>query len=335
MRTGLRRIVVSAMIVSGSLLVGAGNALAQHATGASPDARIKAAEAWAFPVFPPPPDPHAAKPDPRKVLRVTGSPVHYIQAQFDSIHDPDWFPQDHAHAPRIVGAGRTPALACAECHMIGGAGFPATATLAGLSKAYTLEQVAAFRAGQRGMRGPATAHNMVDEARALTPDDLDQAANYFATTPFVPHVDVVETATVPKTHWKFFVLVPDQDRAQEPIGERIIEIPVHFDDYDRSSGRARYIAYVPPGSIERGATIASKGAGAAAACESCHGPKLQGAGIIPPLAGRSPTYIARELILFREGKRTNPQAMAMRQETTSLTLQDMIAVAAYAASRKP
>lgn len=330
-----RRIVVTATIVSGLLLMGGTMAFAQQVGTAAPDAQITAAEAWAFAVFPPPPDPHAAKPDPRKVLRVTGSPVSYTQAQFDNIHDADWFPQDHAHAPQIVRAGRKPALACAECHMVGGSGVPVTAALDGLPKAYIIDQIAAFHAGERGIGGPAIAHGMVDEARALTAVDLRQAADYFSATKFVSRVHVVETATVPKTHWKYFVLVPDKDRAREPIGERIIETPLNFNDYFLADGRARYIAYVPPGSIQRGAAIASKGVGAAPACESCHGAKLEGIGIIPPLAGRSPTYIARELILFREGKRTNPQAAPMVQEVAKLTLKDMVDVAAYAASRKP
>jgi cytochrome c553 len=80
--------------------------------------------------------------------------------------------------------------------------------------------------------------------------------------------------------------------------------------------------------------IAAKGIGTAPACESCHGAKLQGVGLIPPLAGRSPTYIVRELILFRTGKRSNPQAVPMVQEASQLSVNDMIDVAAYAASRK-
>lgn len=330
-----RQIVVAVTIVSGFFLIGGTIACSQEAGPASPNAQIAAAEAWAFPVFPVPADPHAATPDLLKVLRVTGSPVRYTKAQLDSIPAVDWFPQDHARAPQIVSAGHATALACAECHIISGTGVPPTAALNGLPQTYIIEQIAAFRAGERGTGGPMTAHNMLDEARALTPADSRQSADYFSSTKFVSNVHVVETATVPKMHWKYFVLVPDKDRAREPIGERIIETPINFDDYARSDGRARYIAYVPPGSIQRGAAFASKGHGAATACESCHGAKLQGVGIIPPLAGRSPTYIARELILFQTGRRTNPGATPMVQQAAHLTLKDMVDVAAYAGSRKP
>jgi cytochrome c553 len=314
-------------------LCAVGVASADANAGAISDVAVRAAEAWAFPAFPPPPDPHAPKPDPNNMFHVTGSTVSYTQSQMDGMDDADWFPQDHLPAPHIVKVGRKPARPCAECHLISGTGVPATASLEGLPKAYILGQIAAFRAGERGMGGPATAHDMIDEARALAPGDLQQAADYFAATKFVPRVYVVETASVPKTHWKYFVRAPDDDGAREPIGERIIETPTNFKDYSLSDGRVEYIAYVPPGSIERGAVIAVKGVGVAPSCESCHGATLQGVGDIPYLAGRSPTYIARELILFREGKRTNSVAAPMRAEVSHLTLQDMIDVAAYAASR--
>jgi hypothetical protein len=92
----------------------AGAAIAATAANAAGDDPFRAAEAWAFPVFPPPPDPHAPKPksDPRKVLHVTGSAVNYTQAQMDGIDDADWFPQDHPPAPHIVeGVASRPDLA--------------------------------------------------------------------------------------------------------------------------------------------------------------------------------------------------------------------------------
>jgi cytochrome c553 len=328
---------IVAAILAGAFASGAATAAANDTTASN--AAITAAEAWAFPVFPPPPDPHAPKPDPDSALHVTGSKVTYTQAAL-SHTSPDWFPQDHAPVPHVVAVGRKPASACAECHGINGAGAPATAILDSLPKAYIRAQLAAFRAGERGMGGPATTHDMVDEARALKPHDEQQAIDYFAATPFVPRVDVVETATVPKTHWQYFVRVPDTNGTREPIGNRIIETPVNFDDYAHADDHVRYIAYVPPGSIARGASIATHGAGSAAACESCHGAGLEGAtmpgiGVVPPLAGRSPTYIARQLILFRLGRRTDPAAAPMRAEAASLTMPEMVAVAAYAASLKP
>jgi len=341
MRTSYR-FSISVVAVMSTLFAFRVSTAATGGSATSSEAAIRAAESWAFPVFPPPRDPHTPKPkpDPDKVLHVTGSTVSYTEAQMKGMHDADWFPQDHPPAPQIVKVGRKPTRPCALCHRISGAGVPATATLDSLPKAYILEQIAAFRSGQRGMGGPKTAGDMVDEARALTTDDLQQAVDYFSGMPFVSRVHVIETASVPRTHWKDFVLAPDKSGAREPIGDRIIETPTNFNDYEYSATRVGYVAYVPPGSIARGAVIAMKGKGAVASCESCHGATLEGRtmpgiGIVPPLAGRSPTYIARELILFREGKRREPAAAPMRAEASRLTVPEMIDVAAYAASCKP
>lgn len=332
MRTGSKQwIVVASAVLLGSSLIGAAITRAQK-FGAAVDADITAAQTWAFPVIPPSAT-HAARPDPHKVMHVAGSSRSYTQAQIDQ-STPDWFPQDHPPAPGIVASGRRSVESCKGCHLTNGAGVPATASPAGLPKAYILEQFAAFRAGQRGDGGPRTAQDMAKEARVVTDAELQLAANYFSALKFFPRTRVVGTATVPTMTWKFFVQTPDADGTREPIGDRIVETPTSFDGYQYGSDRTAYVAYVPPGSVARGALIATKGVGAAAACESCHGAKLQGAGVIPPLAGRSPTCIVRELILLRTGRRSNAQAVPMVQEASQLTVNDMIAVAAYAASRR-
>lgn len=135
------------------------------------------------------------------------------------------------------------------------------------------------------------------------------------------------------------MLAPDKDGAREPIGERIIEISDDHKLYRLGDERIGFVAYVPPGSIARGEVIATKGNGSVGACEASHGAKLEGQtmpgiGIVPPLAGRSPTYIVRELILLRLGRRTDPSAAPMCAEASQLTVPEMIDVAAYAASRK-
>lgn len=336
-------ITLSAAVLLGSLLIGGAIAHAQN-SGAASNAEITAAEAWTFPLNPPR-DPHAPKPDPHRILHVPGSTRSYTQAQLDADHFvPDWFPQDHPAMPRIVAQylkpiaqDHTPSWPwpCAECHLPNGQGDIISASPAGLSKAYIIEQITAFRHGERGASLPRPSQGMALEARAISDADLQLAANYFSKLPYKSRTHVVETAMVPKTHWDFYVLVPDKSGAREPIGDRIIETPTDLKRHKVGDEHVENIAYVPPGSIARGAVIATKGEGAAAACESCHGANLQGVGVIPPLAGRSPTYIVRELILFKTGKRSNPQAAPMVQEASQLSVKDMIAVAAYAASQRP
>lgn len=341
MRCNLKK--MTAVSVAALLAVVAAGAVAGtvNGTGTTQNSAIRAAEAWAFSMEQSPdpsaPKPvHAPKPDPHKTVHVPGSTRSYTRAYIDSpFNAPDWFPQDHPAPPHVVLHGRKPAWACGACHLPNGEGDTTSATLAGLPKAYILEQIAAFRAGERGKGLPVAATAMAEEARNLDDADLQAAADYFSSLKLHPIRRVVETASVPKTHWDDFVLAPDKNGAHEPIGERIIEMSNDQALYLLGDERTGFVAYVPPGSIARGAVIATKGIGTAPACESCHGAGLQGVGNIPPLAGRSPTYIAHELILFRLGKRTNPGAAPMRLETSHLTVPEMIDVAAYAASRKP
>lgn len=300
-----------------------------------PDAELRAAMEWAFPLNPPPAA-HAPMPDMHKPLHVPGSARTYTLADYDHMFGaPDWFPQDHPPMPRIVARGRKPAWACAYCHLPTGQGRPENAPLAGLPAAYIVEQVRAFRSGERMTGRPETAKWMPAEARKVTDADLKLAAGYFSSLQYKPWTRVIETASVPKTHVAHWMLVADTDGAREPIGDRIIETSTDVARTELRDTRFGFVAYVPPGSIARGAAIAAKGIGQAQACETCHGADLRGVGNIPPLAGRSPTYIVRQLILFRLGGRVNAAAVPMREEASHLTLKDMIAAAAYAASRKP
>jgi cytochrome c553 len=56
---------------------------------------------------------------------------------------------------------------------------------------------------------------------------------------------------------------------------------------------------------------------------------------VPPIAGRSPSYVLRQLIGFRTGARAGAASGPMRDVTERLTLDEMIAASAYAGSLKP
>lgn len=300
-----------------------------------PDAELRAAMEWAFPINQTPAA-HASMPEMQKPLHVPGSAYTYTLNDYDHMFGaPDWFPQDHPPMPRIVARGRKPAWACAFCHLPTGQGRPENAPLAGLPAAYIIEQVKAFRSGERVGGRPEAAGYMPAEATHVTDADLKQAARYFSSLHYKPWTQVIETATVPKTHIAHFMLVADAGTVREPIGNRIIETSTNMARTELRDTRFGFVAYVPPGSIAHGAVIASKGAGEVLPCESCHGSDLRGVGKIPPLAGRSPTYIVRQLILFRLNGRANAAAAPMQREASHLSLRDMIATAAYAASRKP
>jgi cytochrome c553 len=80
--------------------------------------------------------------------------------------------------------------------------------------------------------------------------------------------------------------------------------------------------------------LARRGADRAASCASCHGPSLRG-GVAPPIAGRSPSYIMRQLVAFGTGARAGAASAPMRATTSSLSLEDMVALSAYVASITP
>ena len=90
------------------------------------------------------------------------------------------------------------------------------------------------------------------------------------------------------------------------------------------------------GSIARGKTLLTTGdGGRTVACGVCHGADLKGLGAVPPLAGRSPSYTVRQLFDLQHGVRNGPWAALMRAAVQKLTIDDMVAIAAYTASQEP
>jgi cytochrome c553 len=93
---------------------------------------------------------------------------------------------------------------------------------------------------------------------------------------------------------------------------------------------------VPPGSIARGQAIASNGGGGISLpCTACHGPTLQGVGLVPRLAGRSPTYLLRALVAFKTNARSGISGAPMKPVVAGMDIGSMIDAAAYAASLPP
>lgn len=267
--------------------------------------------------------------DPMALMHVPGSARSYTQKQLQS-QVPDWWPQDHPRMPAIVARGDDKAMPCAECHGPTGTGISHTATLTGLPSGYIQEQFRAFRDGSRANDEMHVEATHVDDA------DLKQAAAYFSALHLASsRVRIVQTARVPKTHVESWMLLPDKGGQSEPIGDRIIELPINPELVEMGDGHARFVAYVPPGSLARGRLLASTGAGKTTGCTTCHGPDLHGVADIPPLAGRSPTYLTRQLVQFALGYRHSEATLPMQQVVSRLTLKDMISVSAYAASLKP
>lgn len=254
---------------------------------------------------------------------------------------PDWHPQSHAPAPEVVMHGRRPdVLACGFCHLPDGAGRPENAPLAGLSASYIVQQIAAFASGARRSAWTTTSYFpteiMTKVATAATPAETAVAAAYFASLRLhAPRAQVVELERVPRIDSAGWVHTLAAEGGEEVLGMRLIEVPRDSVRHERRDSRTEYVAYVPPGSVARGRLLATVGTPAMPGCVTCHGADLRGVGDVPPLAGRSPTYLLRQLVAFRTGARSAPAGVPMISAVAVLSIEEMIAAAAYAASLPP
>lgn len=301
--------------------------------------------AWAYPINPPAAAAGAGEPvaPDATLLHVPGSRATFTRAQVkDFFAAPDWHPEDHQPMPEIVAHGRRPLLyACAYCHLPNGHGRPENATLAGLPAAYIVQQVKDMASHTRRSAWSADGYLpgklMPQVAENANDADISGAATYFASIALHrPRAMVIETDRVPKTHVAGWLYVATEGAGDEPLGQRIIEMPRDLERHELRDSAVEYVAYVPRGSLEHGRDIARTGAGGLAPpCEGCHGSGLRGVGPIPPIAGRSPSYLLRQLLAFRSGTRATPAGQPMQTVVSRLDLNDMIAVAAYAGAQPP
>jgi cytochrome c553 len=302
-------------------------------TGGQQPPAAEPVPAWAYPVGPEAPPPL----DDGVRHKVPGSMVTLTLPQVRDIWNvADWRPDDHPPMPDIVVHGRRPDVrACGYCHLPNGLGGPDAASLAGLPVRYLMQQVADMKAGRRRSSQPKMTPQalMLQIAKAITDADSKVAAEYFASLEPMPSIKVVEVKMAPRTRIVDSRLVPAG--GEEPIGDRIIEVPEDPARTDLRDPAAGWIAYVPPGSLARGEALATTGGTPPKTlqCSVCHGPDLNGIGDVPGIAGRSPTYMVRQLYDMKSGARNGAQAVLMKPVVANLTVADMVAVSAYTASR--
>jgi cytochrome c553 len=247
----------------------------------------------------------------------------------------DWYPEDHPPMPNIVAHGHKPVVACSFCHYPNGKGRPVNTNLTGLPYSYILQVLDEFRTGARMSADTrkANTNQMILFAKSMTDDEMKDAARYFSSMKWTPWIRVVETNMVPKTQIAngIYLRVPGNEK--EPIGKRIIETPEDVEAMEvLRDDHSGFIAYVPEGSLAKGATLVMTGAGKTTRCTICHGADLMGMGPVPGLAGRSPSYLVRQLYDMRQGKRTGEWTKLMLPVVAKLTTDDMTAMAAYLAS---
>jgi cytochrome c553 len=277
-----------------------------------------------------------------QLLKVEGSDLEFTLAVITSPFTPaDWFPGDHPVMPEIVAHGNEEIglRACAICHLPNGQGLMQNAPVAGLSVEYFLQQLDDLASGKRVTSDPhkANGFEMAAMARAMTPEQARAAAEYYSSMPFRPWVEVVESDTVPKFSASRNGLFTKNEGAEtEPLGRRLIELPKSgYDTNYLRNPRSGMIAYAPVGSLARGEELVTTGGDVSVECLTCHGPELRGTAIAPPIAGRQPSYIGRQIYDMQKGNRNSAMAATMNLAVNQLTQDDIIAISAYVASLQP
>jgi cytochrome c553 len=300
--------------------------------GARAAERAPAYPDWAYAV--PTPENEAAAPrDDGTMFSLPGAAGPFTRGQISGANrtaPADWYPRDHPPMPRLVAAGDAARniTACAGCHYPNGKGRPQNANIAGLNAHYLARQLHDMKTGLRRSAEPRkhNAQQMVDFAKAMTQGEIAQVTAYYAALPPTVPIKVIESATVSRMHSQEGMWLPA--RGLEPIGDRVIETPADVAREQLRDPHAGFIAYAPPGAVAKGRRLA-----AALGCAACHGEGLRGAGqIAPGIAGRSPSYLARQLYDFQQGTRHGAMAAAMRPVAAKLTAGDIVNLTAYAAS---
>jgi cytochrome c553 len=328
----LMGMVVAVMVVT----VGA-SVLAQQP--AAPSAPIPAGlPDWAYTPPPPPggpPPPSALPADDNAVVSIPGTGKTFTRGQLRAQKETmDWYPEDrHGAIPDIARFGKQGVRQCTLCHLPDGSGRPENAPISGYHPAYFAQQMQDYRDGLRKSADPRKANTnlMIGFAKATTREEDMAAAEYFARQPYPRRIKVVESKTAPKVRLQggMYMAVPAHEGGGTvpiPAGE-IVEIP---DDNLRAEARdtrLSWTAYVPPGMLSRGKQLAAK-----YQCATCHGANLEGIGPVPALAGRSPSYAMRQLFDMKTGARRGPWAELMKPIVTAMSVQDLAAVSAFAAS---
>jgi len=263
----------------------------------------------------------------------------------------DWFPSDHPlPMPDVIRRGPSGMgklmRGCGSCHLPNGQGRPENAPPAALPLAYFIRQIHDFRAGLRRSADPRkpNTNTMIDLAKGMTDDEVEEAATYFAGIAYRPWTRVVEADLVPTTRIVGNLFLPTSEAPTEPIGGRIIEVPENEEQTELyRNPRVGFVAYVPRGSLDKGKDLVTTGGmrvvgntiiqGKTTPCVTCHGLDLMGVADVPPIAGRSPSYIVRQLWDIQQGTRNGLAVQLMKMAIVNLTPEHLVSVAAYVSSR--
>ena len=294
---------------------------------------------------PAPPAPTAAPATPAvpdtSLKHRAGSTGEFTRQQISNQYGPaDWYPGDHPKMPDVVAQGKRDAqvAACSLCHYPNGKGRPENAGVSGLPVSYFIQTMNDFKNGLRKSADPrkANTNRMIAFAKNMTDEEIKAAAEYFGAMKWSPWMKVIETSMVPKTRLANGMYLKLEGKETEPMGYRVIETPIDADATEvLRDARSGFEVYVPVGSLKKGEALVRNGGGKTTACGLCHGADLKGMGPVPGLAGRSPSYIGRQLYDMQNGFRKGEWTELMKPVVAKLTEEDMVDIVAYTASLQP
>jgi cytochrome c553 len=200
-----------------------------------------------------------------------------------------------------------------------------------------VQQLQDFKNDRRASADPRKLNTaqMIQAAKGMTDEEVKSAAAYISSLKYTPWIKVVEADTIPRMRIGGTVFVPVPDGGTEPLGHRIVETPDDAERFELRDPHSGFTAYVPRGSVARGAGLASSGGNKTLPCGVCHGGDLNGLGPVPGIAGRSPSYLVRQLWDYKAGTRKGEWAPLMQQVVVKLSVDDMIDLIAYVSSLPP
>lgn len=250
----------------------------------------------------------------------------------------DWYPGDHPEMPDIVATGdmERGIRPCSLCHFPNGQGKVENGHVAGLPRAYIIQQLEAFANGDRVSADyrKANTNEMARIAAWLTDEEKAAVADYYSSIAFRSMVRVVESDEAPQIKASLNrLLMADEEAPWMPIGNRIIEVAEDAEATEvMRDPRGSFISYVPSGSIARGRELVTTGGGKTIQCGICHGQDHRGLADIPAIAGRTASYAMRQLWDVKQGTRVSP---IMTPIVADLSADDMLDIVAYLATLPP
>jgi cytochrome c553 len=234
--------------------------------------------------------------------------------------------------PEVVAKGKP--LPCMQCHLANGGSHPESAAIAGMSVNYIMEQVHAFRDGERL---DTRTGRMVLAAKAISEKELKEAAEYYSAIgpDRQKWVKTVVGNEVPKGPAPFGgggFRYHAQDGGTEPLSEGMVIEVAENDDLVRARDQINggFVQYVRAEDLALGEKVASTGA-----CGTCHGADYKGLGDVPRLAGQHSLYLIRQLKDMQMGARKDKNVALMKPIVAKLSDREIVAVAVYLASKSP